>query len=124
MIVVLVIMGLVVGLASLRLVNMVGSWRERTQLDDIKQQFAHLPVQARQLDQAIVLPPPASVAAPPALTLPPGWVAHFDRHLQVHENGLCEGANIDLVHGAKHYALVVKPPFCAVTEQPVGTNQG
>lgn len=122
MLVVLAIMALVVGVVAVRVFTLIASWREHTQLDDIKQQFAHLPMQARQQGRAIVLPPPATTSAEPvALVLPEGWVAHFDHHLRVRDSGLCEGAQIELVHGTRHYPLTVAAPFCTVSERSTDT---
>jgi prepilin-type N-terminal cleavage/methylation domain-containing protein len=123
MLVVLAIMALVVGVVAVRVFTLISSWHERTQLDDIKQQFAHLPMAARQSGRAIVLPPPSSTSAEPvALTLPAGWVAHFDHHLRVRDSGLCEGADVELVHGEKHYPLRVSAPFCRVSEAAPDAN--
>ncbi len=133
MVVVLAIMALVAGVAAVRVFALVNSWRERTQLESIEQQFARLPVLARQRGHDIVLPPPAaaSVAAPgngdspavapppaepPALELPDGWVVHFDRPLRVRGSGLCEGARIELEHGDRRYRRVISPPFCQLAD--------
>ncbi|MDE2308856.1 MAG: type II secretion system protein [Xanthomonadaceae bacterium] len=142
MVVVLAIMALVTGVAAVRVFSMISSWRERTQLESIEQQFAHLPVLARQRGQDILLPPPASSAGdaaaaatgtlaagaaggagatPPALILPYGWLVRFDHRLRVRANGFCEGAHIQLEHGDRHYPRTVTPPFCqlVVTPPPV-----
>lgn len=123
MVVVLAIMALVAGVASVRVFSLINGWRERTQLESIEQQLVRLPMLARQRGTDIVLPPPApsaSVAAPadseePALALPDGWVVHFDRPLRVRASGLCEGARIEVEHGDRRYPRVVSPPFCQVT---------
>ncbi len=119
MVVVLAIMALVAGVAAVRMFSLISSWRERTQLESIEQQIVRLPMLARQRGSDIVLPPPAppSVAAPvdidaPPLTLPDGWVVHFDRPLRVRASGLCEGARIELEHGDRRYYRIVSPPFC------------
>ncbi|MDE2156361.1 MAG: type II secretion system protein [Xanthomonadaceae bacterium] len=136
MVVVLAIMALVTGVAAVRVFSLIGSWRERTELESIEQQFAHLPVLARQRGQDILLPPPASTAAattaaagataggsapPPALTLPYGWLVRFDHRLRVRANGFCEGAHIQLEHGDRHYPRIVTPPFCQLVDSPPET---
>lgn len=122
MVVVLAIMALVAGVAGVRMFSLINSWRERTQLETIEQQIVRLPMLARQRGTAIVLPPPAasSATAPadidaPALTLPKGWVVHFDRPLRIRASGLCEGARIELEHGDRRYPRVVSPPFCQLS---------
>lgn len=146
MVVVLAIMALVTGIAAVRVFALISSWRERTALNGIEQQFSHLPVLARQRGQDIVLPPPASsiaddaagrtpvdtaaptgddagatTAAAPALLLPDGWLVRFDHHLRVRANGFCEGARIQLEHGDRHYPRQVTPPFCQLVETPATT---
>lgn len=125
MVVVLAIMGLVIGVAAVRVFTLVTSWRERTTLESIEQQFAHLPVLARQRGQDIVLPPPRPDAAdaaastppePPALRLPHDWMVHFSQPLRVRSSGLCEGTRIVVQHGARRYPRRVAPPFCAVVD--------
>jgi len=140
MVVVLAIMALVTGVAAVRVFSLISSWRERTQLESIEQQFAHLPVLARQRGQEILLPPPASSvgdvattadtgtltagaasagsALPPALILPYGWLVRFDHRLRVRANGFCEGAHIQLEHGDRHYPRIVTPPFCQLVDTP------
>lgn len=132
MVVVLAIMALVTGIAAVRVFAMVGSWREHTQLESIEQQFAHLPVLARQRGREILLPPPKPTDAStgsstdtslqvtpagatddePALLLPDGWLVHFDHRLRIRSNGFCEGARIDIQHGDRHEWRQVLPPFC------------
>lgn len=128
MVVVLAIMALVVGVASLRIFTMIQSWRERTQLDGIEQQFSHLPVAAREFGRAIELPPPTSssnsnglsgqgvpvVAVSPYLVLPDDWKVTFDRPLRIRETGFCEGAKITIQHDAHRYERNVTAPFCQV----------
>ncbi|HEX5306370.1 MAG TPA: type II secretion system protein [Dyella sp.] len=124
MVVVLAIMGLVIGVASIRIFSMIESWRVRAQLDDIVGQFAHLPVVARQRGADIVLPPPAaSVAQPaagspdeaPGFRLPDDWKITFDQPLRVRSNGFCEGARIVSEHEGRAYPRRVTAPFCQVT---------
>ncbi len=144
MVVVLAIMALVTGVAAVRVFSMISSWRERTQLESIEQQFAHLPVLARQRGQEILLPPPATSVAdgaavgttahastmgnaatesgahslPPAVILPAGWLVRFNHRLRVRSNGFCEGARIQLEHGDRHYPRLVTPPFCQLIDNP------
>ncbi len=144
MVVVLAIMALVTGVAAVRVFSLISSWRERTQLESIEQQFAHLPVLARQRGESILLPPPATSVAdgaalattmnadtmghgaaaggapslPPALILPAGWLVRFNHRLRVHSNGFCEGARIQLEHGDRHYPRLVTPPFCQLIDNP------
>lgn len=136
MVVVMAIMALVVGVAAVRIFALIDSWRVRTELDDIEQQFAHLPVLARQRGEAVVLPPPVATAsggeagtpladqgavagfataAQEAIHLPPDWKVSFDRPLRVRSNGFCEGAEISIEHGARTYERRVTPPFCKLT---------
>lgn len=133
MVVVLAIMALVTGVAAMRMFSLIGSWREHAQLESIEQQFARLPMLARQSGRDIVLPPPAASsttappgttsvsgspgsAEPPALDLPYGWVVHFDQPLRVRGSGLCEGARIVLEHGDHRYDRIVSPPFCQLAD--------
>ncbi len=136
-VVVLAIMALVTGVAAVRVFSLISSWRERTQLESIEQQFSHLPVLARQRGQEILLPPTSSVGdvattadtdtlaagattpdgtAPPALILPYGWLVRFDHRLRVRANGFCEGAHIQFEHGDRHYPRIVTPPFCQLVD--------
>lgn len=137
MVVVLAIMALVSGIAAVRVFSMVGSWREHTQLEAIEQQFAHLPVLARQRGREILLPPPkppdAATGTPspvlqvgatddaPALVLPDGWLVHFDHRLRIRSNGFCEGARIDIQHGDRHERRQVLPPFCQLVDDNANT---
>lgn len=135
MVVVLAIMALVTGVAAVRVFSLISSWRERTTLDAIEEQFSHLPVLARQRGEEIVLPPAAASvaghgltagdvpasgtsAAPPALVLPAGWLVRFNHHLRVRPNGFCEGAKIQLEHGDRHYPRLVTSPFCQLVVTP------
>lgn len=139
LVVVLAIMGLVTGVAGVRVFSMINTWRERTQLESLEQQFARLPVLARQRGSDIVLPPPKPGATttaagselvattdplptePPALDLPKGWVVYFNQPLRVRGSGLCEGARIRIEHGDRKYWRVVAPPFCQLSEDPSTT---
>lgn len=122
MVVVLAIMALVMGIAAVRVFSMIESWRVRTQLDDIDQQFQHLPVLARQRGETIVLPPPdvagsrghrrLSSGSAEGLHLPPDWLVHFDRRLVVTGAGFCRGARIVLQKGVHTYPRIVTAPFC------------
>ena len=127
LVVVLAIMALVTGIAAVRVFSLINSWRERTQLESIEQQFTRLPMLARQRGNDIVLPPPAVVqdatgstdplpVDPPVLELPKGWVVYFDQPLRVRGSGLCEGARIRLEHGDRHYRREVAAPFCQLSE--------
>jgi prepilin-type N-terminal cleavage/methylation domain-containing protein len=135
MVVVLAIMALVTGVAAVRVFSLISSWRERTTLNGIEEQFSHLPVLARQRGEEIVLPPPASSeaehsltagevpasdssTAPQALVLPAGWLVRFDHHLRVRANGFCEGAKIQLEHGDRHYPRLVTAPLCQLLVTP------
>lgn len=132
LVVVLAIMALVTGIAATRVFSLINSWREHTQLESIEQQFARLPMLARQRGSDIVLPPPAPATMtisneadattdplptdPPALDLPKGWVVYFDQPLRVRGSGLCEGARIRIEHGDRQYWRLVAPPFCQLSE--------
>ena len=137
MVVVLAIMALVTGIAAMRVFSMVASWREHTQLESIEQQFAHLPVLARQRGREILLPPPkpsddsrdtslqvlqvGATDDAPALVLPDGWLVHFDHRLRIRSNGFCEGARIDIQHGDRHERRQVLPPFCKLVDDNAST---
>ena len=137
MVVVLAIMALVTGIAAMRVFSMIDTWREHTQLGAIEQQFAHLPVLARQRGREILLPPPkpanAATGTPlqmlqtgetddaPALVLPDGWLVHFDHRLRIRSNGFCEGARIDIQHGDRHERRKVLPPFCQLVSDNANT---
>lgn len=139
LVVVLAIMGLVTGVVAVRVFSMINTWRERTQLESLEQQFAHLPVLARQRGNDIVLPPPAPTTTtaaassatiattdplpvePPALDLPKGWVVYFNQPLWVRGSGLCEGARIRIEHGDRKYWRVVAAPFCQLSVDPSRT---
>jgi prepilin-type N-terminal cleavage/methylation domain-containing protein len=117
MMVVLAIVALVVGVAAVNAFALMHSWRARTQLDAIGEQFAHLPMLARQRGRAIVLPPkadpdPENAKLPPAITLPANWLIRFDHPLKVQATGLCEGATITLEHYDRTYQRRILPPFC------------
>lgn len=125
LVVVLAIMALVVGVAAVRIFTLIESWRVRTELDGIEQQFAHLPVLARSTATRIVLPPSAGAKAmgaggaatsgKPAIDLPKDWLIRFDAPLVVRASGFCEGARITLQRGSRRYEREVLPPFCKVT---------
>lgn len=117
MMVVLAIVALVVGVAAVNAFAMMHSWRARAQLDSIGEQFAHLPVLARQRGRAIVLPPkadtdPENAKLPPAIALPENWLIRFDHPLRVQASGLCEGATVTLEHFDRTYQRRITPPFC------------
>lgn len=117
MMVVLAIVALVVGVAAVNAFAMMHSWRARTQLDAIGEQFAHLPVLARQRGRAIVLPPkadpdPENARLPPALVLPENWLIRFEHPLTVQATGLCGGTTITLEHFDRRYQRKILPPFC------------
>lgn len=133
LVVVLAIMALVVGVAAVRIFTLIESWRVRTQLEGIEQQFAHLPVLARSTATRIVLPPSAdensvgaggaSISGKSAIALPKDWLITFDAPLVVRASGFCEGARITLQRGSRRYERNVLPPFCKVVARTAETNQ-
>ncbi len=129
MLVVLAIVALVVGVAAVNAFAMMHSWRTRAQLDSIGDQFAHLPVLARQRGRAIVLPPkadpdPENAKLPPAIKLPENWLIRFDHPLRVEASGLCEGATITLEHYDRRYTRQILPPFCQWANVDEGNHGG
>lgn len=132
LLVVLVLIGLIAGLATPRLVGMYDSMRFALERDEVLDQIRRLPYQAYRQGQGIALsrwPLPATspdepAAAGTAMTrlpedfrLPEGWRLETSQPLQISARGICVSATeLRLHHGAFTETIRLLPPRCSVVE--------
>lgn len=134
LLVVMLLLGLLAGIAMPRLTQIYDSLTGAATLDDILSRINALGYQALREGRAFELgeyPPPvrATLAdeegepaeadapepsgAPPPLELPPRWRLRADPPIRYHANGVCDGGTLELSLEDKVYQIELSPPFCS-----------
>jgi general secretion pathway protein G len=131
--VVLVIIGLLAGVALPRLYNQAHRFEVSAQKDKLLLDIGNLGYRAYQTGQPLLLGTPpgieqaatdaTAVAAP--LHIPPGWQVEVPRVIQYQFNGVCSGGQLSLKDpdgGSETFTLT--PPLCLPTaSRPVEDRQ-
>lgn len=112
LVVVLAVLGAVTALVAPAAIRGIDRWQARLAMDDVEQQFARLPVLARDLGISAEL----SDDVPWPARLPPvsveGVELRFLSPLRLHSNGVCDGGRIRVLRGEARFDADVLPPFC------------
>lgn len=114
LLIVLVLMGLISGLAFPRLSQVYDSVQFSIERDNILFQIESLPFQVYQRGVAINLRELEKPLSEDLLALPEGWSLDKDASTDVHYNalGFCSGGELTLVKQERELALQLTPPMC------------
>ena len=122
--VVMVVIGLLAGVALPRLYDLARRFEISAQRDNLLLDIGSLGYRAYQTGHAIQLDstgatqiPPSTLAAP--LTLPAGWQIEMSQPIQYNFNGICSGGKLILHSPDKHAeSLTLDPPLCIPANRP------
>ena len=112
--VVMAIVGIIMGLATPRLVKMYDAVAFSLGKDDVLMQLSGLSYQVRQLGRDITLAEIMSEKQKQLLDLPEGW-SLSDSAEDIHYSlyGYCEGGTIAFYYGNRQLDVYLAPPFCS-----------
>lgn len=123
MVVVLAILALATSMVAPATFRMIQSWREATEVRQVRQALAALPWTVQKQGQELRLPPAGeqdsgapAAASVPGVDLPQGWSIELTSPLIVRANGACNDADMVLTTRRQKIALQILAPFCQVTE--------
>ncbi|QEP43594.1 prepilin-type N-terminal cleavage/methylation domain-containing protein [Ectothiorhodospiraceae bacterium BW-2] len=109
LLIVLVLLGLISGLAIPRLNSLYESGVARYELEEIMQQIAGLGVKAYQQQQTIALGIDNDMLP---FQLPDAWQITTENPVIYQQNGVCRGGTVALNKQNRHYRLALNPPYC------------
>ena len=121
--VVLVIIGLLAGVAVPRLYDLSRRFEVAAQKDNLLTDIGNLAYRAYQTGQALQLgaaagspTPDQAVAATAGVNIPPGWKVEAPQPIHYSFNGICSGGRMTL-HGPDGYReqFTLAPPLCRPT---------
>jgi general secretion pathway protein G len=119
MLVVLVIVGLLAGVALPQLQKLASSVEISNQRTDMKLAIEGLGYQAYSSGKAIILadsaeiPAAGGAAAGPLLPIPPGWKIKVAQPIPYAVNGVCGGGKLSITDPNNlRETFVLKPPLC------------
>lgn len=132
MVVVVAILGLATSLVAPAGWRMAASWRESTQLEEVKKSLASLPLLARDEgrelrmesisenpDVMVFAAHDASQDSPQSdislIELPEGWTLDFKEPLVVRPNGACSDGRGTLSTPRQTLDFKIEAPFCRLT---------
>lgn len=121
MLIVMLLLGLLTGLAIPRLSALYDSMVAAYQRDDVIAQLNTLPYRSFQKRREFILQgvyPPAD-GQDSRLQLPEGWQIRAETPLYYRSNGVCEGGEVSLLYRGRLETIRLEAPFCQV-----GTSRG
>ena len=117
--VVLVLLGLLTGLAVPRLERMFDSLRIAFERDDVLDAIADLPYLANQQGLSFELTQFPAEASPDSssgqkvpLQLPEGWAVRAKKPIRYAANGVCGGGALTLQYAGQAFEVDLVPPLC------------
>jgi general secretion pathway protein G len=118
LVVVLLIIGLLSGLAMPRLATLYTRFQFSLEQEEMITRISQLGYQAFQKASDLKLvsypPPPESTESSP-LELPVGWRLKTDQPILFRSNGSCSGGTVYLIYQDQEIVLKLNPPFCQVS---------
>lgn len=114
LLVVLMIIGLLAGIATPQLSRMYDSVQAAYQREAIFSELSGLSYRAWQLRRDFTLiTVPSDTDIP--LKLPDGWQLSTSTPIRYRANGVCEGGTVMLQYQDLSYTIELQPPFCHVS---------
>ena len=110
MLVVLVIVGLISGIALPALSVAYESWQWRTMQDEVINEISELPLRALREGRTFHLP------SDKVLNLPENLRISFEPELVVNARGVCKGANMTISYLSRQRTIQLLPPLCRIGE--------
>ncbi|MEY3220945.1 MAG: hypothetical protein RIT27_2302 [Pseudomonadota bacterium] len=114
LLIVLLVLGLITGLALPRMSAIYEGMVISYQKDDILSQLNGLHFKTFQQGENFdltVYPLPST--APKLLELPEGWKLQTQQPIRFRSNGACAGGHLTLFHGEEQFVIKLEPPFCS-----------
>jgi len=118
LLVVLLLLGLVAGLAAPKIMSLYDSVQRALDQDQVLQGLGGLGYQVYQRAKPAILrayPPPSEQPADeqPPLVLPVGWTLAVEAPIHFFANGACSGGVAHLSSPGKAFTVLLSPPTCA-----------
>lgn len=113
MLIVLVLLGLLAGLALPRMQRLYESGQIAYEKEDILRQITSLGYVAFDEGRALTLSRyPSGQQDDMPLELPEGWSIHAEPPIHYRPNGVCSGGGLTLVYANRVYEFRLAPPLC------------
>jgi general secretion pathway protein G len=113
LLIVVLLLGLVSGLALPRLSRMYDSGQMAFEKDDVLRQIASLGHKAFTESRTITIPSfTADQATQVPLALPDGWALSAARPIVYLPNGVCSGGTLTVQYKDRAFELLLEPPLC------------
>jgi len=118
LLIVLALVSMVAAMVAPRLQHTYAAVARSGDRAEMARQLERLPLIARDLGSAVVVPADDPVALARWLTLPAGWQAKAIEPMRIEATGLCHGGTVRVEGGGSTETWTLAAPDCGVVDAP------